>query len=131
MPESSYYADWDDPGGRSGRRRGPTPGVAQALYVAWREAVDEIADSRAMKAAVSPQEFNTFRKDRHAQGVTDEQLIESFKAFAVAVSRGPVRVRQGDLWRTYAGSWARWIAAVPAPVTTPLRDRTRSPGWQR
>lgn len=131
MSTPSYYDGWDDPGGPGGRRRGPSPGVARALYVAWREAVDEIAGDRALRAAVAPKVFNTFCADRRAQGVADEQLVASFKAFAVAVLRGPVRVRHGDLWRTYAGSWARWVAAVPAPATAPLRDRTRPPGWQR
>ena len=68
-----------------------------------------------MKATVKPAEFNTFRRDRLAEGITDEQLAESFEAFAAAVVHGPVRVRHGDLWRAYAAQWARWVASVLRP----------------
>ena len=125
--------DWDTPGGPGGRevierRRGPTPGAARALYHQWLEAVDRIADGRVFKATVAPAVFNTFRRARLDSGLTDEQLAESFKNFATAVTHGPVSVRHNDLWRAYAASWARW---VPAAVREPLEGSERSPGWQR
>lgn len=135
MPRSSYD-DWDTPGGPGGReelerRRGPTTtGAASALYWQWREAVAEISIGRIFKTTVNRAEFNTFRRARLDEGITDAQLAESFHIFATAVTYGPVRVRHGDLWRSYTAQWSRWVGAVSAPTTRPWRGRTRSPDWQ-
>ena len=128
--------DWDTPGGPGGQEElaqlsTPSPGAARALYRAWREAVDEIAVGRVFKVTVKPAEFNTFRRARLGEGITDTQLAGSFQAFAAAVVHGPVRVRHGDLWRAYALSWARWVAIAPAATRRPLTGRQGSPRRQR
>lgn len=136
MPRSSRD-DWDTPGGPGGQEvlaqvGGTTAaGSARALLQLWRQAVDTIAIGRVFKTTVKPAEFNTFRRARLVEGITDEQLAASFEIFAAAVIHGPVRVRHGDLWRAYSGSWARWVDLAPAPATRPLKDRQRSTPRQR
>lgn len=135
MPRSSTD-DWDTPGGPGGTEalssvRKPFPGPARALLAAWRSAVAELADGRVFKSTVKPAEFNAFRRTRLDEGITDAQLADSFKVFTVAVLTGRTSVRHRDLWRAYSAQWARWVGDAPAPVTRPLKDRTREPGWQR
>ena len=135
MPRSSHD-DWDTPGGPGGQEvlaqvRGSTPGPARALHQLWRQTMGEIANERVFKHTVSPAEFNTFRRKRLTEGITDDQLAESFRIFAAAVIHGPVRVRHNDLWRTYVGTWARWVELAPAPVREPLRGRSGPSDRQR
>ena len=73
-----------------------------------------------MKYTVKDEVFNAFRADRRAEDITDEQLAVSFAAFADAVVHGGVNARQGDLWRLYASTWAKWISVAPAPTQGPL-----------
>jgi hypothetical protein len=101
------------------------------LYRSWRRAVAELADGRVFKSTVNIAEFNTFRRTRLDEGITDAQLAESFKVFATAVLFGGTSVRHRDLWRAYAAHWARWVGEVHAPRTQPLKGQPRSPDWQR
>jgi hypothetical protein len=94
---------------------------AKALHGRWTAATDEFAGVDVLRRAVSPQVFNAFRRDRLDAGFTDEQLAASFRAFITAVTHGLTSVRQGDLWRTYAGSWPKWLSAAPAPTERRLR----------
>jgi hypothetical protein len=93
--------------------------------------VDEIAAVRSLKTTVKPAVFNTFRRDRHATGVTDEQLAGSFESFAAALSIGLISASQSDLWRLYASTWARWVSAAPAATRSSLRGSGWSPDRQR
>jgi hypothetical protein len=129
MPRPSRD-DWDTPGGPGGlealgQLRGPAPGAARALYHQWQEAMYEIVNRSVLKHTVSPQIFNTFRRARLDTGITDDQLAGSFQAFATHVAHGLVSVYQGDLWRTYASSWQRWVSIVPTGRERPLSGRQR------
>lgn len=86
---------------------------------------------RSLKVTVRPQVFNSFRRDRRATGITDEQLAGSFVAFAAALTGGFVNAPQGDLWAVYASTWARWVRVAPAATRRPLRGRDGSPRRQR
>ena len=128
--------DWDTPGGPGGKEAlaqllQDTPGAAPALHRRWRVIVGEVADPRALKHTVKATVFNAFRAERRAAGITDEQLEGSFQAFAAALSVGFISAPQGDLWRLYASTWARWLAAAPAGPQRPLRGRDGSPRRQR
>jgi hypothetical protein len=120
------YDDWDTPGGPGGReevvrrRRGPAPGAARALYHRWQETIGKIADERSLKYTVKAEVFNAFRRARLDAGITDDRLAVSFAAFADAVVHGGVNARQGDLWRLYAATWARWVSVAPAATQRPL-----------
>src|SRR3954470_13669308 len=54
---------------------------AKALHGRWTAATDEFAGVDVLRRAVSPQVFNTFRRDRLDAGFTDEQIAASFQAF--------------------------------------------------
>lgn len=119
MSRRRLEPEWP-PGGPGGaekleRIRG-IPGAAQALHDRWREIIGDIADERALKHTVKTMVFNTFRRDRLDGGLTDEQLAVSFEVFADAVVHGDVSARQGDLWKLYASTWAKWVKAAPAPT---------------
>ncbi len=139
MPRS-FRDDWDTPGGHGGREVLESLAVqlgrnrgwsAKALHRHWREVMAEVVQGRVLKSTVSPQEFNTFRRRRLDEGLTDEQLALSFEVYATAVIYGPARVYHNDLWRTYAGTWARWTSQVPAPATGPLEGQSERSDWQR
>lgn len=128
--------DWDTPGGPGGKEelaklQRITPGAAPALHRRWREIVGEIADRRCLKYTVRTEVFNTFRADRLDAGITDEQLAGSFEAFTAALSADFISVPHGDLWRLYASTWARWLAAAPTGSQRALRGRDGSPRRQR
>ena len=93
--------------------------------------MSDVADERALKYTVRPQVFNTYRHARLDTGITDDQLIESFRAFAVAVRIGLVSVPHGDLWPFYVSTWPRWVNNAPAPTQAPLSERQQSPRRQR
>jgi hypothetical protein len=131
MGTPSYYGEFEDPGGPGRRRRGPAPGVAPTLYHRWQEIIGDIADERALKYTVKPMVFNMFRRDRKDAGITDEQLVVSFEAFADAVAHGGVNARQGDLWRLYASTWGRWVSVAPAATQGPLPGADWSTPRQR
>jgi hypothetical protein len=90
-----------------------------------------LAEGRILKSTVSPQIFNTFRRRRLDEGITDEQLLDSFHTFALAIENGLYKARHGDLWFAYANSWARWVSYDPAPPEVPLEAPQRSPRRQR
>jgi len=90
-----------------------------------------LADGRILKSTVSPQVFNTFRRRRLDEGITDEQLLDSFHAFALAIENGFYKARHGDLWFAYANSWSRWVSYDPAPPEGPVEPPQRSPRRQR
>ena len=128
---------WDTPGGHGGREAlealgaRPSPrGGARALYVRWHDAMAEICGQRVLQATIKPEEFNAWRRRRLDEGLTDDQLAQSFEIFVTAAIHGGVSVRHNDLWRTYVATWARWVSQTSVPVTEPLRGRRRDPGYQ-
>ena len=93
--------------------------------------MNDLAYGRILKSTVSPQIFNTFRRKRLDEGITDEQLVGSFHSFALAIENGLYKARYGDLWFAYANSWARWVSYDPAPSEGSLESFQQSPRRQR
>lgn len=135
----SSQDDWP-PGGHGGRealeelarRQHEAAGwSARKLHNHWRAVMADLVRGRIYKSTVSPQEFNSFRRRRLDEGITDAQLAQSFEIYATAVMYGPISVRHNDLWRHYAAHWARWTQPVSAGVREPLKGRRRRSDWQR